>query len=88
MEVKIYTSKGCPHCTKLKRILSILMIKFNEIDVDLIENEKEYEEIASKYDNYYIPAIKIEDKILLPERDFKTMTDAAGKVFKILKKMR
>ena len=40
--LKLYTLSNCIHCNELKSLLKNDKIEFQEIDVDLPENEKNF----------------------------------------------
>jgi glutaredoxin len=82
-KVKIYGTKDCPYCDQLRKLLSLLRIQFEEVDID--EEKEQYQEIVQSIKHMYIPVIKINDKILSPNVDFKTIAEAANIVFKLLK---
>ena len=53
-KVFIYTIDSCPYCTELKEILTKEGVEFTDINVNLPENEKEYDKRNVFYSIKYI----------------------------------
>lgn len=85
MDLKLYSTIECPYCNQLKKILDLLHIHYIDINVDDPQNQKEYENVVTIVDHFFIPVIKIGDQYLSPNKDFKSMPEAANIVFKMLK---
>lgn len=41
MNAKIYTKNGCTYCTQAKTLLTIRGVKFEEVNVELVDGAKE-----------------------------------------------
>ena len=74
-DVILFTMKGCPHCDTLKKELNENKISFIERDVD--DYEQAYEKFSKAVKSEYLPAILIGKRAFVPERSFKTITEAA-----------
>ena len=82
--VTIYGFKDCPYCTELKDILTAEGIEFKDVDVNLPENEEEFNKIMeiSKADE--VPIVKVGKQLLVPNVSFKSIKEAAELVNKFL----
>tara|TARA_R110000803_G_scaffold47634_3_gene99270 strand:- start:486 stop:755 length:270 start_codon:yes stop_codon:yes gene_type:complete len=78
MKVKVFSMKGCSHCDELKKQLNENKINFIELDVD--EHEELYESFSKKVENEFLPAIIIGKTVFVPNKSFKTITEAVGHV--------
>lgn len=68
--MKLYTVEGCPFCIELKGRLGDMNYKYEEIDVDLDENEEEFNIIMSKTGNDSVPVVLVDDTLLAPDVSF------------------
>jgi glutaredoxin len=73
----IFTTKGCPYCEQLKKMLFAARLSFFYLDVEA--NEDEYIPIIEQTGLDYVPAVMILDtennvrSYLVPERDFTSL---------------
>ena len=74
MEVIMYTMEGCPHCVKLKKILNENKISF--IEKDIGDHEEEYDKFSEAVKSEFLPAVLIGKKAFIPDRSFKTISQA------------
>lgn len=84
--MKIYSSKGCVYCNKLKEGLKLLNIEYVDIDIDLTENSEECEKIFKLAGEGVIPIIIIKPHVLVPNRSFKTIDEAINLISSLIKK--
>jgi glutaredoxin len=76
----VYTMKGCPFCDIMKNMLSENDIAYHDLDID--ENEQEYELFKEITQNEFVPAFMIieEDtekaKLFVPSRDYNEISEA------------
>lgn len=82
--IKIYTIDHCPYCTELKELLIKENIDFIEVNVNLPENEDEYNRINEITKNNEVPIIKIGRQLLIPNVSFKSIKEAAETTKKLL----
>ena len=75
--------EDCPYCQKLKGLLSNDNIPFEEIDINKDENKEEYAEVFAASESDMVPIVRIENELLVPEKSFRTIEEAA----KISKKL-
>jgi glutaredoxin len=82
--VTIYGFKDCPYCTELKDILTTEGIEFKDVDVELTENQEEFNKIMeiSKADE--VPIVKVGKQLLVPNVSFRSIKEAAELVKKFL----
>ncbi len=63
MNIKLYSSYGCPRCTRMKKILDKLNVEYEELDID--KNPKYREELDEKMGNAdRIPVLEKDEKII------------------------
>jgi glutaredoxin len=74
--MRIYTSKNCSYCEKLKNGLIELKLDFIEIDVDLDENKNEVEKVYKLAGEPVIPLIAMKPHLLAPKKSFNTIDEA------------
>lgn len=63
MNVKVYMTPTCPWCKKLKEWLKKKKVAYQEIDV--VENDKEREEMVEKSGQMAVPVIDIDGTIIV-----------------------
>jgi glutaredoxin len=81
--IKIYTIPDCKYCNELKVLLNTNNIQFIEVNVDLPENEVEYNKIHDITKSDMVPIVKVGKQLLVPNVSFKTISDC----FLIIKKL-
>jgi glutaredoxin len=82
----VYSMKGCPFCTMIKKELEKEDIPFIERDIQ--EYEEEYDEFSRVTENDYVPALMLltldenDDasnvKLLVPDRDFQDIYEGVS----------
>jgi glutaredoxin len=82
--VTIYSIPSCPYCNELKDILTERNIKFNDVDVNLPENEKEFDKIYAVTKSDDVPTVRVYNQLLVPERSFKTIEECADLIVRFL----
>jgi len=75
-ELKIYTSKECIYCDKLKKGLNETDLEYIDVDVDDPSNENEVTKIYSLVGEPVIPLITVQPHILVPKKSFNTIDEA------------
>lgn len=75
--IKIYSIPDCPYCTELKNILTEEGIEFIDVDVNLEENEAEYNQIHEITKSDQVPIVKVGKQLLVPNVSFATIQEAA-----------
>lgn len=83
MMVFIYSIPECPYCTELKEILTKEGVEFTDINVNLPENEKEYEKIYEITKSEMVPIVRVGKQLLVPEVSFKSILEASQIVKKL-----
>ncbi len=76
--IKIYSIPDCPYCTELKNILTEEGIEFIDVDVNLEENEAEYNQIHEITKSDQVPIIKVGKQLLVPNVSFASIQEAAN----------
>lgn len=82
--VRIYTIPDCPYCAELKEILTNEGVSFTEVNVNLPENEKEYNQIYEVTKSDEVPIIKVDKQLFVPNVSFKSIREAADLTKKFL----
>ena len=82
--VKIYSIDDCPYCTELKDRLTAYDIDFEEVNVDLPENELEFKAIYEATNSDNVPVVRIGQQLLVPEISFTSIEEAAELTKKFL----
>lgn len=63
MNIKVYSTPGCPWCNVAKDFFKSHHLDFEDIDVSL--NEKAAQEMIKKSGQMGVPVIEIDDKIVI-----------------------
>jgi len=74
----------CPYCADLKEKLTNENIEFCNIDVDLPENQEEFNKIIEASKAEEVPIIRIEKQLFLPNISFKSINEAVELTKKFL----
>ncbi len=82
--IKIYTIPNCPYCNELKTTLTSEGIKYQEIDVNLPENEEEWDKLHEVTKSDMVPIVLVGKQILVPNVSFKTIRECADITKKFL----
>ena len=76
MEIKLYMTPTCPWCKRLKEWLKKKKVGYQEIDV--VENDREREEMIEKSGQMAVPVIDIDGTIIVGF-DEKKLEEKIGK---------
>lgn len=82
--VKIYSIPECPYCTELKEILTKEGIEFTDVNVNLPENEAEYNKLHEITKSDDVPIVKVGKQLLVPNVSFRSIREAADLTKKFL----
>jgi glutaredoxin len=83
-KVTVYTMSDCPYCAELKEKLTNENIQFRNVDIDLPENQEEFNKIIEASNAEEVPIVRIEKQLFLPNISFKTITEAVELTKKFL----
>jgi glutaredoxin len=83
-KVRIYSTPECPYCTELKEILTQEGIEFTDVNVNLPENEKEYDQIHEVTKSEEVPIVLVGNQLLVPNVSFQSIRQAADLTKKFL----
>lgn len=82
--VKIYSIPECPYCVELKDILTKEGIEFTDVNVNLPENEAEYNKLHEITKSDDVPIVKVGKQLLVPNVSFRSIREAADLTKKFL----
>ena len=82
--IRIYSIPDCPYCTELKEILTQEGVEFTDVDVNLPENEEEYNQIHEMTKSDDVPIVLVKKQLLVPNVSFKSIREAADLTKKFL----
>ena len=86
-KVILYTMKGCPWCQIMKDELKEAKVKY--VERDIFDHKDEYDILVEATSNDYLPALMLitinkgessDVKLMVPDRDFKEISEAVEKV--------
>ena len=83
-KVRIYSIPECPYCSELKEILTNDGIEFTDINVNLPENQAEYDKLYEITKSDEVPIIKIGKQLLVPNVSFSSIKQASELTKKFL----
>lgn len=83
-KVTIYTMSECPYCTELKNLLEQENIEYRNVDIDLPENQEEFQQVLEVSNAEEVPIVRIEKQLFVPNVSFKTITEAVELTKKFL----
>lgn len=82
--VRVYTINNCPYCKELKDILTSEGIEYVDVNVDLPENEDEYNRLHEVIKSNDVPVVKVGQQLLVPQISFTSIQEAANLTKKFL----
>lgn len=82
--VRVYTINNCPYCAELKQILKNEGVEYTEVNVDLPENEAEFNKLYEVTKSNDVPMVKIGQQLLIPNTSFRSIREAADLTKKFL----
>ncbi len=72
--IRIYSIPDCPYCVELKEILTKEGIAFIDVNVNLPENQKEYNQLHEITKSDDVPIVKVGKQLLVPNVSFHRRT--------------
>jgi glutaredoxin 3 len=84
VRVRVYSIPECPYCTELKEILQNEGIEFIDVNVNLDENQEEYDKVYEITKSDEVPIVLVNKQFLIPNTSFKTIKEAANLTKKFL----
>jgi glutaredoxin 3 len=73
--IRLYTIPECPYCTELKDLLIKEGIEFTEVNVNLPENQDEYNRLHEITKSDDVPVVKVGKQLLVPNISFKSIKE-------------
>ena len=83
-KVTIYTMSECPYCTELKSLLEQEKIEYRNVDIDLPENQEEFQQVLEVSNAEEVPIVRIGKQLFVPNISFKTISESVELVKKFL----
>lgn len=82
--VRIYSIPECPYCTELKEIFTKEGVEFIDINVNLDENQVEYDKVYEITKSDEVPIVLVNKQFLIPNTSFASIREAADLTKKFL----
>ena len=82
--VTVYGFSACPYCKELKELLTKEGIQFIDVDIDLPENQEEFNKIMEISGADEVPIVKVGTQLLVPNVSFQSIKEAAELTKKFL----
>ncbi len=83
-KVTIYTMSNCPYCADLKEKLEKENIEYRNVDIDLPENQEEFNQILEASNAEEVPILRIDKQLFVPNVSFKSINEAVELTKKFL----
>ena len=83
-KITIYTMSDCPYCADLKEKLTNENIEFRNVDIDLPENQEEFNKIIEVSKAEEVPILRIDKLLFVPHVSFQSITGAVELTKKFL----
>jgi glutaredoxin len=74
--IKLYTFPECPFCKELKELLTNEGIEFEDINVNLLENQDEFAIVSRVSNSNEVPIMKIDKQLFVPNVSFQSIPEA------------
>lgn len=74
--IKVYTFPECPFCKELKELLTTEGIEFEDVNVNLPENQDEFAIVARVSNSNEVPIMKIDKQLFVPNVSFQSIPEA------------
>lgn len=84
MKVRVYSIPKCKFCTQMKDGLKEKNIEFEDIDVSLPENDKEFNEVVKISKTESVPTVIVGKNLLAPDVNFWSIEEGLNLVEYIL----
>ena len=82
--VKIYSIPESPYSNELTDILTKEAVEFEDVNVNLPENEVEYNKLHEITKSDDVPIVKVGKQLLVPNVSFRSIREASYLVIKFL----
>mgnify|MGYP001558679060 CR=1 FL=1 len=82
--IRIYSIPKCPYCNELKELLQKENIEYKDIDVDLPENQKEFNKVLEIAKTEYLPIVLVNKRLLVANKSFQTILECVELIKKFL----
>ncbi len=82
--IRLYTFPECPFCKELKTLLTNEGIEFEDVNVNLPENQDEFAIVARVSNSNEVPIMKIDKQLFVPNVSFQSIPEAVELAKKFL----
>lgn len=82
--IKIYSFPECPFCKELKELYTKEGIEYEDVNVNLPENQAEYAIVVKVGNSNDVPVIKIGKQLFIPNISFQSIPEAVELTKKFL----
>lgn len=74
--IRLYTFPECPFCKELKELLTNESIDFEDVNVNLPENQDEFAIVSKVSNSNEVPIMKIDKQLFVPNVSFQSIPEA------------
>jgi glutaredoxin len=81
--ITVYSFPTCPYCNEMKSLLVSEGINFRDVNIDLPENDEEFNKIMEIANADEVPIIRVGKQLLVPNKSFHSIQEG----FELTKKL-
>ena len=74
--IRVYTMENCPYCKELKELYDKEGIEYENVDINLKENEEESNKVFKVTRVDSVPIVKVGNQLLAPDVSFTSIEEA------------
>lgn len=74
--IRLYTFPECPFCKELKELLTNENLEFEDVNVNLPENQAEFAIVSRVSNSNEVPIMKIDKQLFVPNVSFQSIPEA------------
>jgi len=74
--IRVYTMENCPYCKELKELYDKEGIEYENVDINLQENEEESNKVFKVTGVDSVPIVKVGNQLLAPDVSFTSIEEA------------
>ena len=74
--IRVYTMENCPYCKELKDLYDKEGIEYENVDINLEDNEEESNKVFKVTGVDSVPIVKVGNQLLAPDVSFTSIEEA------------